>query len=119
MNLNKRLFKEILTTTILRKHRHKMVNLEHFYRTRNVGLDKNTPVEEYGIKWDGGCVFLRRYINDNNVEISANIGSQFDSVEINYYDVDGDDFITSNKTLIKEMINCVEGDYYLNSNYEV
>jgi len=47
---------------------------------------------------------LRRYLNENNVEIIANVGGHFDSLEINYYDVDGDDFITGHKELIKELI---------------
>lgn len=110
MDVNKRLFKQLLAT-ILRKHRTTMIDLEHFDRTRTVGLDKKIPVEEYGIKWLGGIIMLRRYTNDNNVEINANFGGYFDSLEINYYDIDSNDFITSNKQLIKELIQGVDQAY--------
>lgn len=111
MNVNKQLFKEILTSTILSKHSNKMANLEHFHYMRNVGLDKNIPIEEYGIKWKGGTITLRRYINESNIEVFGNIGGVFDSIEINYFDISTADFITPYKQLITEMIRGLETAY--------
>lgn len=115
MDENKQLFKQILSTTILRKHRNKMKDLEHFYRKRNVGVAK-LPIEEYGIKWTGGSIMLRRYTSEDRVEIFGNIEAHFDSFEIYYYEANSNDFITANKELIKEMIRELEGAYNLNSN---
>jgi len=118
MDENKRLFKQIITTTILRKHRHKMTDLTHFHRNRTVGREK-IPIEEYGIKWGGGTIMLRRYTNENNIEIFGNIDGHFDSLEINYFDINGTDFVNQYKQAIKEMIQGIEDKFIANSNYEV
>jgi hypothetical protein len=114
MDENKRLFKQIITTTILRKHRNKMSDLKHFHRKRRVGLEK-TPIEEYGIKWGGGTIMLRRYTDENNVEVFGNIGGHFDSLEINYFDINGADFVNQYKQAIKEMIQGIEVAYHPNN----
>lgn len=107
MDNNKKLFKAIISSTILRKHRDKMSDIEHFHRKRSVGIEK-IPVEEYGVKWGSGNITLRRYLNDTNTEVFIRIGQFMGSIELNYYDILCDDFITPNKDLIKEMIKDVE-----------
>ncbi len=90
-----------------------MKDLEFLDNKRAIGLNK-IPVEEYGFKWIGGTIMLRRYLNDNNVEIFGNIGGYFDSMEINYFDMDGTDFVYQYKQVIKEMIQGLENNFITN-----
>ncbi len=107
-------FKSIIESTILRKHRHKMGDYEHYHRNRVI---EGCSVEEFGVKWSNGDIGLRINLKENLVKIWARIGKYSDSLNIDFYDED--DFIELNNKLIKEMIRGVESEYYLNSNYEV
>lgn len=115
MDNNKQEFKSILNSTVLRKYRDSFKGLEHFYNQRTVGT-KNTPIEEYGVKWIGGSIFLRRYLNEQRAELLVQMGGNFDSVEINFYDSDADNFVSISKTLIKETIREVELAYASTNN---
>lgn len=105
-----------MKSTIIRKHEGKMSNIEYFTRRRNLSFD-NKPIEESGVKWDGGSITLRILMNENVAFVFIEIGGEANSIEINYYDNEREDFITPNKKIIKELFNETEYNYLRHSNY--
>jgi hypothetical protein len=100
---------------ILRRHKHKMLDLQRYSNNRSLDQGQ-TPIHEYGIKWGNGDIGIRIFKNESFARVYCHIGSISDYIEINYYD--GDDFISNNEKLIKELIKDVEAKFLAsNPNY--
>ena len=104
---NKNEFNKVLNY-ILRKYKKDIHGLERY--SKNKTLDQGqTPIYDYGIKWGNGDIGIRIFRNESFARVYCHMGSISDYTEINYYD--GDDFISNNVELIKELVKDVEFKY--------
>lgn len=104
---NKEEFNKVLNY-ILRKYKKDINGLERYSKSKTLDQGQ-TPIYDHGIKWGNGAIGVRIFRNESFCRVYCHMGSISDFIEINYYD--GDDFISNNVELIKELVKGVEAKY--------